>query len=57
LANHDDDNSASPAELFFISAAAIPVLGAVISAPLVGFTLVTLAILDSAIVLFTGGTY
>ncbi|MFT4624075.1 MAG: hypothetical protein ACI8PZ_002734, partial [Myxococcota bacterium] len=43
MANHDDDNSASPAELFFISAAAIPVLGAVISAPLVGFTLVTLA--------------
>ncbi len=57
MANHDDDNSATPAEMFFITAAAIPVLGAMISAPLVGMTLVTLAILDSTIVFVTGGTY
>ena len=57
MANHDDDNSATPAEMFFITAAAIPVLGAMISAPIVGMTLVTLAILDSTIVFVTGGTY
>ena len=53
--HHDDDDAATPGQLFMISIGAIPVLGAVISAPLVGFTLVTLALLDS--VLFTGGTF
>ena len=57
MAHDEDPNAATPAEMFFITAAAVPVLGAMVSAPLVGFTLVTLAILDSTLVFLTGGTY
>lgn len=56
MAHHDEEPD-SPAELMLIAGAAIPVLGAMVSAPLVGLTLVTLALFDSALVFLTGGTY
>jgi len=52
LAN--DDEKSSFVELAMISITALPVLGAMVSAPIVGTTLASLAILDSLKVLVTG---
>ena len=49
-----EDESSSFAELAMIAITALPVLGAMVSAPIVGTTLASLAILDSLHVLITG---
>jgi hypothetical protein len=50
----NDDEKSSFVELAMISITALPVLGAMVSAPIVGSTLASLAILDSLKVLITG---
>lgn len=50
----NDDDKSSFVELAMISITALPVLGAMVSAPIVGTTLASLAILDSLKVLVTG---
>ena len=49
-----DDDKNSMSELLMMAAAAVPVLGAMVSAPLVGTGLASLAILDSLIILIRG---
>lgn len=48
------DDKATFAELAMISITALPVLGAMVSAPIVGSTLAGLAIFDSLKILITG---
>ena len=49
-----DEEKSSMIELAMISITAVPVLGAMVSAPIVGSTLAGLAIFDSLKVLVTG---
>ncbi len=46
----DDDDKADTIEVLMMVGAAFPVLGAMVSAPLVGTSLVTLALLDSFLI-------
>jgi len=50
----NEEEKSSFAELAMISICALPVLGAMVSAPIVGTTLASLAIFDSLKVLVTG---
>ena len=52
MANDDDKSSLS--EVFMITAAACPVLGAMISAPIVGSSLAGMALFDSLLILVRG---
>jgi hypothetical protein len=46
----NDDDKATMTETLMILGAALPVLSAMVSAPIVGSTLVTLALLDSFLI-------
>lgn len=50
----DEDDSSSFSEIAMMAVAAVPVLGAMVSAPIVGSGLASLAILDSLLILIRG---